>query len=303
MQALSSAEQLASQHYENFPVALWILPKAWRKTIQLIYAFARQADDMADEGNFTPDERLAQLNAFWNQSCIMQQDTAPVDTTALSPFFQSLYGCIKEHQLPLQPFFDLLTAFKQDVVKSSYDTWEELLQYCSHSANPIGLLLLSLAKQDSPENIAASHAICSSLQLLNFWQDVVDDKQQRARCYIPLDEQKKQGFAKQDLLDRRYGVAYRNLIEAQLDKTRHLLDTGAQLPDNLHGAFGFQIRMVVVCAYRILLRLRQRRNYYQRPVLKTIDWVSIVLITGYKTLVHWCHTLNPFNRLKRSPCL
>jgi squalene synthase HpnC len=301
----SSAEKLASQHCENFPVALWILPKDWRKTIRLIYAFARQADDMADEGDFTPDERLAQLNTFWDQLRIIQQRvTLSADTVALSPFFQSLYGCIQEHQLPLQPFFDLLTAFKQDVIKSSYATWDELLQYCAHSANAIGILLLALAKQDSAENITASNAICSTLQLLNFWQDIIEDKQQRGRCYIPLDEQQKHGFSKHHgLLDQRYRVAYQNLIEAQLDKTRLLLDSGAQLPDNLKGIFGFQIRMVVVCAYRLLSFLRQRSNYYQRPTLKTSDWIGIVCITGCKTLIHWCKQKNPFNRFKRSPCL
>lgn len=303
-------EQLTSQqHDENFPVALWILPKAWRKTIRLIYAFARQADDIADEGNLDRDERLNQLNALWDQLCVIQDlittvDTArTTDTTALSPFFQTLYGCIQKHQLPLQPFFDLLTAFKQDVVKSSYANWDELLQYCAHSANPIGSLLLTLAQQNTNDNITDSDAICTALQLLNFWQDVVDDAQQRARRYIPLDAQQKQGFAKQhDLLDRRYAGAYRNLIQAQLDKTRLLLDSGAQLPNRLQGVFGFQIRMVITCAYRVLSRLCRRDDYYQRPTLKTIDWGIIVFTTTYKSLMHWCKQKNPFNRLKQSPC-
>jgi squalene synthase HpnC len=304
MKDIRSAEQLASQHYENFPVALWILPKAWRKTIRLIYAFARQADDMADEGNLPVEERLSHLNAFSDQLCIIQQDMkTPTDTTALSPFFQALYASIKTHHLPLAPFFDLLTAFKQDVVKSSYANWDELLEYCAHSANPIGALLLALAQQNTAENLAASNAICSALQLLNFWQDVVDDQQQRARCYIPLDAQQQHGFTKaSDLSDRQYADAYRNLIQNQLDKTGQLLDSGAELPNRLSGVFGFQIRMVLTCAYRVLSRLYRRDDYYQRPILKTSDWAIIVCTTGYKTLIHWCKQKNPFKRLKQAPC-
>lgn len=278
MQTTLSLERLASQHYENFPVALWILPKAWRKAIRLIYAFARQADDMADEGNLSPDARLAQLNVFWDQLCLIQNaETMSSIDTELSPFFQSLRKCIREHNLPLQAFFDLLTAFKQDVVKSSYADWDELLHYCQHSANPIGVLLLTLAKQNTADNIAASNAICTALQLLNFWQDVSDDKQQRNRCYIPLDEQNK------------YAADYRSLIQAQLEKTRLIVDSGADLPAKLKGAFGFQIRMVVVCAYRLLSRLSQRKDYYQRPVLRTVDWACIFFTTIYKTLTQWCN--------------
>ena len=120
MQSIDSFEQLSAQHYENFPVALWILPKAWRKTIRLIYAFARQADDIADEGNCTPEERLAQLDFFSKQlSLIQQQIETKKVSDDLTPFFKALCDCIDTHQLPLAPFFDLITAFRQDVVKSS----------------------------------------------------------------------------------------------------------------------------------------------------------------------------------------
>lgn len=185
-QAISKASlALANTHYENFPVASFLLPMRLRKPIALIYSFARQADDFADEGDLAPEERLALLNGFRQELDRISQGSKPE-----TPFFNTLAAMIRDRQLPLQPFYDLLDAFSQDVVKSRYENFGELMEYCRRSANPIGRLLLHLYGQATPRNLGMSDAICSSLQIINFLQDVAIDYRKN-RIYFPLDEMRK----------------------------------------------------------------------------------------------------------------
>lgn len=184
-QAIQASQKLAKKHYENFPVASFFLPKSLRQPIALIYAFARQADDFADEGDLQPEDRIKLLNEFEAELNLIRSNQKPT-----SNLFIALQASIQEYQLDLAPFYDLLDAFKQDVSKTRYENFGEVMHYCRRSANPIGRLLLALYGQATERNIGMADAICSALQLINFLQDIAIDAQKN-RIYLPQDELKK----------------------------------------------------------------------------------------------------------------
>ena len=161
---------MAVEHYENFPVASILLPPHLRQPVETIYRFARSADDIADEGDLTPHERLAAL-AFYNR----ELDRIEHSETPENSLFVSLSGVIRDFNLPIEPFRNLLSAFRQDISVTRYNTYTDLLDYCRRSANPVGLLMLHLYKAATDENCRMSNAICTALQLINFWQDVALD--------------------------------------------------------------------------------------------------------------------------------
>src|SRR5687767_1771859 len=174
---------MAVGHYENFPVASLLLPAPLREPIEIIYRFARSADDFADEGSDPPDIRLARLNDYRAQLACIERAQPPRE-----PLFLELEKVIKDHALPLRPFGDLLDAFSQDVTKKRYASFEEVLHYCRRSANPVGRLLLHLFKRTTDSELRQSDAICTALQLVNFWQDVAVDYAADGRIYLPQDE-------------------------------------------------------------------------------------------------------------------
>src|SRR4030095_3191997 len=172
-------------HYENFPVASLLLPAQFREPVALIYRFARAADDFADEGADPPEVRLAKLAGFQSRLATIGRGITPSD-----PLFKDIARIVCEHGLPLEAFNNLLDAFLQDVVKSRYADFSEVLDYCRRSANPIGRLLLHLFRRATPENLAASDSICSALQLVNFWQDIGNDYE-KGRIYLAQDAMKR----------------------------------------------------------------------------------------------------------------
>lgn len=173
---------MSVDHYENFPVASILLPNWLRRPIAAIYRFARGADDIADEGDASNEERLQELAAYNSELDRIEQGQSPAD-----PAFSELACVIAEWRLPLQLFRDLLDAFAQDVVKKRYTNFPELLDYCRRSANPVGRLLLHLVDRASDENLRRSDCICSTLQLINFWQDIDIDWQKIAcTCRKPI---------------------------------------------------------------------------------------------------------------------
>ena len=187
LQAIQNTSlELANSHYENFPVASVFLPQHLREPIGLIYSFARQADDYADEGDLTIEQRLALLNGFREELKLLQAYIRPQ-----SAFFSNLGAMIKARKLPYEPFYDLLDAFSQDVTQTRYSDYDEVLDYCARSANPIGRLLLHLYGQSNIVNIQHSDNICSALQLINFLQDVAIDFKKndgKQRIYLCQDE-------------------------------------------------------------------------------------------------------------------
>ena len=267
--AIQQSMTLAKTHYENFPVASILLPRRLREPVSLIYAFARQADDFADEGDLAPEERLALLDSFRQQLDLIRSGAQP-DAT----LFQALQDTINKHQLPLEPFYDLLSAFSQDVTKTRYGHFGELTSYCRRSANPVGRLLLHLYGAATPRNIALSDAICTSLQLINFLQDIELDYRKN-RIYLPLDELYNFNIHDQQIANGNAQGTWGMFMEFQINRTRRLLQSGAPLGLVLPGRIGLEMRMIIAGGERILKKLHKSRGnvFKQRPTLNAWDWV------------------------------
>jgi phytoene synthase len=259
---------MAVTHYENFPVASLLLPPRFRDPIALVYRFARTADDFADEGDDAPEIRLARLASYRSQLAGIGGGITPED-----PLFKGIAGMVREHHLPLQLFGDLLDAFAQDVVKSRYASFPEVLDYCRRSANPVGRLLLHLFGCATPDNLAASDSVCSALQLVNFWQDVEIDYA-KGRIYLPQDEMQRYGVTERHIRERRCDGAWRALIAFQAGRARAMLLAGAPLGRALPGRIGLEIRATVQGGLRILEKLERAQGdiFRRRPVLRWFDW-------------------------------
>lgn len=269
--AYAECIQMAQSHYENFPVASRLLPKHLRQPISVIYAFARRADDFADEGDLTDKERLSALDDFSNKLNQLEQGQDVDDTT-----FIALADVIKQHQLPISLFHDLLTAFKMDVTKERYANFGEVMEYCRYSANPVGRLLLHLNKETSSKSLGQSDAICSALQLTNFLQDISQDLEESDRIYIPQDEMEKYGVSEDDIRNKNTNDASRKLIAFQIARTAQLMQSGAPLGKVLKGRMGLELRMTIMGGSRILYRLNQQHDdVFSRPRLSKWDitWV------------------------------
>lgn len=264
--------QLAQSHYENFPVASKLVPKRMRYPIAAIYAFARSADDFADEGKLSAEARLAQLNEYATKLDAIAAGQ-PIDDV----IFIALADAIKRHALPLQLFYDLLTAFRMDVSKTRYATWDELLKYCGYSANPIGRLLLHLYNQTSPQQLAWSDAICSALQAINFLQDIEQDYVENNRIYIPLEDMARFSVNETHIQDKISDAAMKRLFEFQLHRTTTLLRSGLPLAQSLSGRLGLELRLTVQGGLAVLAALkRQQGSVFTRPRLRRRDWISII---------------------------
>jgi squalene synthase HpnC len=255
-------------HYENFPVASLLLPAHLRPAVAVIYRFARTADDFADEGDAPPAERLAQLDAY-------RQELRRLEAGATSshPVFAPLPEVIARFSLPYKPFHDLLDAFSQDVVKARYADFAEVMHYCARSADPVGRLMLHLYGAARPENLARSDAICSALQLINFWQDVAIDFR-KDRIYLPQDELAAYGVSEAQIGRGECNDRWRSLMRFQVDRARGLLESGAPLACTLGGRIGLELKMIVQGGLRITDRLRQIDYdvFNLRPTLTALDW-------------------------------
>jgi squalene synthase HpnC len=264
---------MAVNHYENFPVASWVLPARFRAPVRAIYAFAREADDLADEGDAPPQERLGALAAFSEELDRIESGQPP-----RSPLFQTLAGVVGRHGLPLALFRDLLSAFSQDVVKGRYADFGEVMDYCRRSANPIGRLLLHLYGETGPRSLAYSDGICASLQLINFLQDIEIDYA-KGRIYLPQDEMRRYGVSEEQIARRDAGGPWRGFMRHQIERARRMLQAGAPLGRVLEGRVGLELRMIVLGGERILRKLQQAEGdvFRHRPVLSGPDWAYMFL--------------------------
>ena len=258
-------------HYENFPVASLLLPAPMRAPVEVIYRFARSADDFADEGNDPPQVRLEKLAAF-------HQELKNLSSTNI-PLFADIHRIVRKHGLPLQLFHDLVDAFTQDVTKKRYANYAEVLDYCRRSANPVGRLLLHLFKRTSETELRRSDAICSALQLINFWQDVDVDFVRDNRVYLPLDEMARFAVTEKHLREKSCDGAWRALMSFQLERTRALMLEGAPLGRSLAGRIGLEIRTTVQGGLRILDKIEGVGYdvFRRRPVLGAFDWPLLLL--------------------------
>jgi squalene synthase HpnC len=260
-------------HYENFPVASVLLPRPLRHPVAVIYRFARTADDFADEGDRPAAERLALLEGYREELRRIAGGRA-----SASPLFNELREVITEYDLPVEPFHDLLDAFSQDVTKARYASFAEVLDYCRRSADPIGRLMLGLYRESCDQkcgdrHVAWSDAICSALQLTNFWQDVAIDFA-KDRIYLPQDEMARFGVGERQIAARDTGGGWTVLMNFQVERTRAMLERGAPLALVLPGRIGLEIRTVVQGGLRILEKIERVRGnvFRRRPVLRAWDW-------------------------------
>lgn len=261
-------------HYENFPVASLLLPKPVRWPIEVIYAFARSADDFADEGGDPIPVRLEKLSAYERELDLI--DAGKPSNHAL---FRDLAEVIGAHSLPVKLFRDLLDAFKQDVVKTTYRDFPELMDYCRRSADPIGRLLLHLFRETSAENLEQSDKICSALQLINHWQDVAIDWQKNdgGRVYLPQDDLARFGLSHSDIANATRSPAWRDLMRFQTDRARAMMMAGKPLSMRLSGRFGAELRMIVAGGLTILDKIDAAEGdvFRRRPKLGKWDWLRI----------------------------
>lgn len=254
-----------SSHYENFPVASLLLPAALRAPVRAIYRYARHADDIADEGEADAPTRLAQLAALGAQLDRIEAGE-PSD-------WPELAQAVRAHRLPLAPLRDLLAAFAQDVTVRRYADAAALLAYCRLSANPVGRLLLALYGRDEAPLAAQSDAICSGLQLVNFWQDVAVDWA-KGRVYLPQAALARHGVTEEQIAAQRCDARWRALMRAQVAQARAMLSSGAPLARALGGRIGWELRLVVQGGLRIAERIDAVGGdvFRRRPVLGKADW-------------------------------
>ena len=266
---LATPTALTAGHYENFPVASFVLPRRLRHPVRVIYAFARAADDIADEGDAEAEDRLAGLRSFRDKLHTLERGE-PVD----DPIFGPLGRVIQQHALPFQPFHDLLDAFSQDVSKTRFAHMGEVMEYCKRSANPIGRLLLKLYGDADPKHQAWSDGICSALQLINFLQDVAVDYG-KGRIYLPQDEMAKFGISESQIAQGQVDGLWQQFMKTQIERARRMLAAGAPLGTALKGRLGFEMRLIILGGERILQQLHESKGdmFKHRPILGPGDWL------------------------------
>jgi squalene synthase HpnC len=263
--------QRARDHYENFPVASRLLPYPLRGPVAAVYCFARDADDLADEDPRPVPERRADLQRM--QARVQALGDPAVES---EPEWRALADTMRRHDLPREPFVDLADAFLQDLEKTRYADFGEVMAYCRRSANPVGRLLLHLIDQATPENVARSDAICSALQLINFHQDLVQDFEEHGRIYLPADEMFRHGVTEDHLRDQINDFRMRALMHSQYRRADRLLRSGAPLGRGLRGPMGLEIRAIVNGGARILWKLTRQEDVFARPRLGAADWALIL---------------------------
>jgi hydroxysqualene synthase len=271
-ESFAYCEKLATRHDENFPVGSYLIPKKLRPHVHNLYAFARVADDFADEPRYTDSVRMALLENWEAQlyQCFWRQPQHPV--------FIALKETIKRFDLPINLFQDLLMAFKMDVVKKRYPAFSDVLDYCRHSANPIGRLVLLLFgyRQDGLHSL--SDSICTALQITNFWQDLMIDLD-KGRIYIPKEDLQRFGYSVEELLARVYNDAFKNLMRFEIGRTRDLFAQGQPLCSRVGRDLRFELHLICQGGQQILhlLEMQDYNIFSHRPVLTPRSWIWLTV--------------------------
>lgn len=268
-------EQLARGHYENFPVGSVLVPSNRRKHVYSIYAFARTADDFADEGyeaDISVETRMARLDE-WQKK--LQDSYRGV---ADDPIFIALSETIRELRLPVALFEDLLSAFKQDVTKTRYRDFDEVLDYCSRSANPVGRLILLLFDYRDEKLHRMSDDVCTGLQLANFWQDVSIDIR-KDRIYLPADEMAHYDVTEDDLRSGRFTERYASLMKYQVERTHEIFNRGRMLPKLVSGRLAIELRLTWLGGMRILERIEEQGfdTLRSKPMITSLDKIRLIV--------------------------
>ena len=288
--AYAACQRLAASHYENFPVASRLLPRRMRPHVAAVYTFARVADDFADEDGLSTSERYARLDD-WLARLRAAADAGPavaahppvIQQIHAADVFEALGHTMRTCDLPLSSLEDLLSAFRQDVSVRRYATWEDVLDYCRRSANPVGRLVLRIAGYRDATLEHASDALCTALQLTNFWQDLAIDWR-RGRLYLPEAEREAAGAREEDLDAGRITEEWRVALRHAADRTRELFRQGRPVCDGVSGRLRYELRATWLGASRVLERLEGRGFdvFAARPTLGAADAAAVAL-----GLVRW----------------
>lgn len=277
-QAYSACRRVAEDHYENFPVASWLLPAPMRPHVAAVYAFARYADDLADEGDYCADDRLALIDDWLTR--LLAAVDGPVSTGSADDrdlVLMAVADTIRSRDLPMQLFEDLLSAFRQDVTVHRYEHWEDLLDYCRRSANPIGRLVLRIAGHRDASLEKSSDSLCSALQLTNFLQDF-DIDWRRGRIYAPAEVCRSCGARESGLGGEQLSPEWRAVVAEMVGRTRQIFDAGRYVCDALEGRLKLELRLTWLGGRRILDRI-EWKGYdprVNRPALGLSDSLPIL---------------------------
>lgn len=267
--AFKFCQDLANRHYENFPVASRLMPKKVRRHVAVLYAFARIADDFSDEPEYEGVRR--QRLQDWRRQ-LNDVGSKPAE----HPVFLALGATLKELDLPKQPFDDLLSAFLQDTEKSRYATFDEVMDYCRRSANPVGRIVLMIHGHRDEELFRYSDAICTALQLANFWQDVSVDLK-KDRVYIPEEDFAAHGYSEADLRMGVYNERFKSLMKFEVSRARSLFEQGRPLIKRLRWPLSLEIRLTWLGGMQIL-KMIHRLDFdtlRTRPSLTKRDWIPL----------------------------
>ena len=292
--AYAACAELARHHYENFPVASMLVPKRMRRAVTAVYAFARRADDFADEPGYTDAERLRLLDE-WHERLMGAAAGSTAADSADDLIFVAVADAMHAHELPAALFADLLSAFRQDVRVKRYGTWNDVLDYCARSANPVGRLVLRIAGHRDEALDRASDALCTALQLTNFWQDFARDWAS-GRLYVPIADRDAAGASEADL-DRAVAAidaappvaaivpmppAWKAVLREMAQRTRRLFAEGRPVCDGVEGRLKYELRLTWLGGTRILDRLEAAdfEIFAHRPTLTARDIASLVWRTA-----------------------
>jgi squalene synthase HpnC len=261
---------LARSHYENFPVLTWFVPKALRPHFAHVYAYCRWSDDLADE--ISDARESLRLLEWWRGEVLACYDGEPKH-----PITVALRETIREFAIPSEPFLDLLAAFRRDQSQIRYETFDDLSSYCRQSADPVGRLVLLLARRVDARFFAWSDSVCTGLQLANFWQDVAVDWR-KGRVYIPQEDLRRFGVTEFDLAASRASDSFRALLEFEVERAERLLEAGRPLARHMPGRLKFVVGLFAEGGLGILRRIRARRFdvLSARPKLSKTSYLGIV---------------------------
>ena len=270
--AFAYCGKITRRHYENFPVASKFIPAPLRPYVAAIYAFARTADDFADEGSLSPDERLAKLDEWETKldRCF--------EGKADDPIFIALAETVSHFAIPKKLLADLLAAFRMDVTRSRFLTFDDLLHYCTHSANPVGRIVLHLFSSATDRLMVLSDNICTALQLANFWQDVAIDFS-KGRVYIPLEDLQRFGYTEDDLGRKICDERFQRLLRFQVDRTQQYFEAGKPLLSEAPDELRWELRLTWFGGRTILKKI-ERADYdvfSQHHRITSMDKAGILL--------------------------
>jgi squalene synthase HpnC len=279
-EAFTHCEKITKRHYENFPVASFLIPKNKRKYVYAVYSFARYADDIADSAILTSEEKLSRLN-FLEEELDRILDSQLENLHEETKYiFRALYKTLEDLKIPSEELRNLLKAFKQDSIKDKYETFEELLEYSKYSANPVGHLVLYIFGYTDKKLFELSDYICTGLQLINFWQDVSRDLEIK-RVYIPKEILLKYNYSYELLYNKVENENYINIIKELVTRTKEFYAKGEKLPDLVHGRLKYELKATYYGGLTVINKI-EKLNYMTlstRPLVKASDKFKILLKT------------------------